>query len=262
VCLTFDDGYWDSHDIAARVLEEAGALGTFFITSGLIGSKELLWFDRAALAYRYLASSRLLEAYLLASGADIEPLHREWSLGSWMGLLKVAGPEMRSRILRQFDSVALPEEARRLCRLMTVEQVLALSTAGHEIGSHTVSHPILTQIEEPMLVAECRGSRQVIEEWVGKAVYGLCYPNGDCNSKVVDVALAEGYRYACTTQCGLNAGHTDPMRLMRVAIWPDAVMDGNGSCSVVRLRSEMAMVHRGMRKAMALATRAGRYDGE
>ena len=46
--LTFDDGYVDNHSIAAPILEEHGLHGTFYVTTGLVGTDRRHWFDQAA----------------------------------------------------------------------------------------------------------------------------------------------------------------------------------------------------------------------
>ncbi len=45
VAITFDDGYLDNYQIAAKVLRQFGLPATFFITTAFIGSNIIPWWD-------------------------------------------------------------------------------------------------------------------------------------------------------------------------------------------------------------------------
>jgi peptidoglycan/xylan/chitin deacetylase (PgdA/CDA1 family) len=69
----------------------------------------------------------------------------------------------------------------------------ALRDAGWEVGSHTATHPHLTQIEDADLERELAQSRAAIEEALGERCTSIAYPYGDVNPRVVDAAHAAGY---------------------------------------------------------------------
>jgi len=64
-------------------------------------------------------------------------------------------------------------------KVMTADQVAQLADKGFEILSHTLSHPMLTQLEDEMLSHELQTSRSVLEEITGQSVKGMSYPHGD-----------------------------------------------------------------------------------
>ncbi len=72
-----------------------------------------------------------------------------------------------------------------------------LREAGWEIGSHTRSHPKLTQVSAEQLQAELEGSRGKCERELGDCA-ALAYPYGDHNRAVIDAAAAAGYSAAAT----------------------------------------------------------------
>ena len=71
--------------------------------------------------------------------------------------------------------------------------------AGWEVGSHTRSHPRLSQVEDDAELAdELEGSRRVCEERLGRPCQSIAYPYGDHDERVVAAAGRAGYRYGLT----------------------------------------------------------------
>jgi peptidoglycan/xylan/chitin deacetylase (PgdA/CDA1 family) len=72
----------------------------------------------------------------------------------------------------------------------------SLVDAGWEVGSHTMSHPLLTLLEDKMVAAELEESRRVITQRVGTCET-LAYPYGIADARVAAHARAAGYLGAC-----------------------------------------------------------------
>ncbi len=67
---------------------------------------------------------------------------------------------------------------------------------GWEVGSHTRTHPHLTQIDGERLREELEGSRAACAEGLGRPCETIAYPYGDVDDRVVAAAGAAGYRAA------------------------------------------------------------------
>lgn len=78
---------------------------------------------------------------------------------------------------------------------MTWDQLGELRDAGWEIGSHTRSHPFLTQLDDDALGAELAESRAECEARLG-ACPTIAYPYGDVDERVVAATAAAGYTAA------------------------------------------------------------------
>jgi peptidoglycan/xylan/chitin deacetylase (PgdA/CDA1 family) len=247
VCLTFDDGFEDNHRLAAPILEEFGARGTFFVTAGLVGTGQLLWFDRAALHWSAEAAARLRRAAESALGdGPVAPGDLATRQG-WLAFLKRCRPDPRARILAALGDPPLgPDEAAHY-RLMSVDQVVDLSRRGHEVGSHTMTHPLLPQLDDAELARELRESRSTLEGWLGAEVAGFCYPNGDLDDRVALQVREAGYRYACTTATGINPPGADPMRLRRLDMTPHRVAAPGGRYDETAFRAEVSRFHEALR---------------
>jgi peptidoglycan/xylan/chitin deacetylase (PgdA/CDA1 family) len=99
--------------------------------------------------------------------------------------------------------------------LMDDSQVRAWLATGQQIGSHTQTHPRLTQLPLPEAKEEVAASKKSLEDRFGVTVEHFCYPYGDWNESVRDLVQAAGYKTACTTQSGVNLPTTSPYELNR-----------------------------------------------
>jgi peptidoglycan/xylan/chitin deacetylase (PgdA/CDA1 family) len=68
-----------------------------------------------------------------------------------------------------------------------------LRDEGWEIGSHTVTHPHLTQIDEDALDRELTESRAAIEQALDEPCSSIAYPYGDVDPRVIEAAGRAGY---------------------------------------------------------------------
>lgn len=71
-----------------------------------------------------------------------------------------------------------------------------ISECGHEIGSHTMSHPALTLLPEASVKEELSASKKSLEDIIGKPVTSLSFPYGCWNRKIWDMAKSCGYTAA------------------------------------------------------------------
>jgi peptidoglycan/xylan/chitin deacetylase (PgdA/CDA1 family) len=86
---------------------------------------------------------------------------------------------------------------------MSWAQIEELSRAGMEIGSHSMTHPYLTQSEPDVLTWELEGSKALLEEHTVGPVEVLAYPFGLYDDNVMAQTQAAGYRAALTVEEGL-----------------------------------------------------------
>ena len=88
---------------------------------------------------------------------------------------------------------------------MSWDQLGELADAGWEIGSHTRTHPHLTQSRRRELRAELESRKATVEERLGRPCPTLAYPYGDYDERVVAAAGAAGYAAAGTLPARLHS---------------------------------------------------------
>jgi peptidoglycan/xylan/chitin deacetylase (PgdA/CDA1 family) len=102
-------------------------------------------------------------------------------------------------------------------RSVTWAMLEEMKEAGFEVGSHTLSHPFLSQLDDEALRQELWDSRSRIVERLGSCSV-LAYPFGDWDARVAAAARDCGYEFAFTqpTRCGQQ--HATPLSIPRVNI--------------------------------------------
>lgn len=106
----------------------------------------------------------------------------------------------------------------QLGQFMSWSQLQTWCDAGHEIGSHTCSHPILTHIPAQDMEGELSQSRLELSRTLERQIDSVAYPFGDVNEAVRAGAKAAGYRLGFTTRSGTNAVGCDPLNLKRTEV--------------------------------------------
>jgi peptidoglycan/xylan/chitin deacetylase (PgdA/CDA1 family) len=79
---------------------------------------------------------------------------------------------------------------------LTWTQLAELADEGWEIGSHTRTHPRLTQLSDGALARELRESRDACESALRRPCRSLAYPYGDYDRRVMAAAADAGYDVA------------------------------------------------------------------
>jgi peptidoglycan/xylan/chitin deacetylase (PgdA/CDA1 family) len=135
----------------------------------------------------------------------------------------------------------------QLYRPLTPGQLAELHTQHHEIAAHTVTHPILTNVDNEHLHAELVNSRAQLENWIGAPVTGFCYPNGSFDERVEQAVKDVGYMYACTTSSGMNRASQSHMQLSRLAITMQRTVQIDGSADIRGFRAELSRLREWLR---------------
>jgi len=93
-------------------------------------------------------------------------------------------------------------------------QVQTIKSFGHEIGSHTQTHPYLTTLSPSNLISEISGSRSDLTNTMGiTGVNTFVYPYGDYDANVKQTVVNAGYMGARTVDRGMNYRDTDEFLL-------------------------------------------------
>jgi peptidoglycan/xylan/chitin deacetylase (PgdA/CDA1 family) len=90
-----------------------------------------------------------------------------------------------------------PDGATDELRPLTWPQVEELVSGGWEVGSHTLTHPLLTRADDERLQDELVESRAAIERRLGRCS-AIAYPYGQADRRVAAAASRAGYTVGCT----------------------------------------------------------------
>lgn len=224
--VSFDDGHLDNYTNAFPILKSLGVPATIFLSTGYIGAPQTFWFDRVAALIYHAPEGEL----------DIPALSLKLSLGQTVATRRTAAETILSRLKRLPNTQRLdvldrleaqlsrhvPVHAADASAALTWAQVEEMSRAGIEFGSHTVTHPVLTMLDDARLHDELADSKRVIELKTGRPAPVLAYPVGGdyaFDQRVITQAKDCGYRLGVSYLSGVNRWNTlDPFSIKRLHV--------------------------------------------
>jgi peptidoglycan/xylan/chitin deacetylase (PgdA/CDA1 family) len=245
VVVTFDDGYADNLIHALPLLEKHQIPATVFVTTGIVQQRKHFWWDEL---FRVVLGEHdvpeLLELNLHKSQrwnlGDIdgwsERRAAEWNLVSTDDptsrhrlyrdlshfLRGASEPERESILecLRKWAGLKAPGESD--CIVLTDEELIKLSSAILiEIGSHTVHHPVLSNLSSSAQEAELRDSKQYLESLLSHQVNAFAYPYGtksDYTAETTVLVKKVGYQSACSNIAEAIWAGTDSFQFPRLLV--------------------------------------------
>ncbi len=225
-CITFDDGYADNAEVALPILRRHGLSATFFVATGFLDGGRM-WNDTIIEAVRRAPGTSLDLGFLGLKNRSMDtPASRRATIDEIIGKLKYLPPIKRQM---QVDTLAhaigeqLPHDL-----MMRSEQVRSLHAAGMSIGAHTVTHPILTQVDDTEALREMRTGREALESILGTRVSLFAYPNGkpetDYSPAHVTMVRDLGFTAALSTHAGAAEASSDRYQLPRFTPWGNTAL--------------------------------------
>ena len=101
-------------------------------------------------------------------------------------------------------------------RMLTLAELRDLRAVGWEIGSHTLSHPRLPDIDEPSQRREVLESKKRLEDLLGVTVASFAYPYGLYDATTLRLVQEAGYTHAVTT--AKRGGGVSPFAVPRTSL--------------------------------------------
>ena len=221
VCLTFDDGYADNHDIALPLLEEYGLKATFFVATGYLDGG-MMWNDRVIEAIRQCQDETLEadEFGRLSLSSNSERLN---AIKTVLGAFKYLEATHRESAVQEFCELAGFYPEAKDSPMMKSEQVKAMADAGMEIGGHTVNHPILSRIDDQLAEQEIVNGKQELEALLGAQLVSFAYPNGapghDYHDAHIDMVKRAGFHGAVSVDWAVAQTNCDLFQIPRIWSW-------------------------------------------
>jgi peptidoglycan/xylan/chitin deacetylase (PgdA/CDA1 family) len=221
IVLTFDDGLRNNASVVYPLLQRLQAPATFFVCPGLIEDGTWLWTHEMRCRVQTLAEPAFAElcVKLLVPSNSVDVVE-------WMKTLRLPHRRQAESILRQATPGFRPTaKQRQAFDMMSWDDLLSLDPRLITVGSHTLSHPILTTLTTREIELEVLESRRYLERRLQRAVEFFCYPNGSYDARVYRAAK-QTYRAAVTTESGVvdRRENLELHRLPRIPSAENAVL--------------------------------------
>jgi peptidoglycan/xylan/chitin deacetylase (PgdA/CDA1 family) len=239
--ITFDDGYGDVYRNAFPILKRKGIPAAVFVVSGVVGTNHMQVYDKL---------------YLLLSQLQTKTRSVAKTMAMILPRAGVRCPELRrlhdtdSTLLNVLTALLTTLPQRDICKVLNVleseihveksvfEELAPLSWPmidemhrnGITIGSHTISHPLLTQESDQRIETEIADSKLDLETRLKSDVKHFAYPDGRFNSTVVDRVKSAGYQFAYGICRARDARHP-LLTIPRTVLWENACVNTFGRFS-------------------------------
>lgn len=249
VVVTLDDGYADNLWNAKPLLEQYDVSATVFVVTGMLGQGREFWWDE--LDKLLLQPGTLPPTLHLtvkehpcpwelgeASHYTEEDFghHRGWNIlkeesptarhqlyRELLQLLRPLPSDQQQKILGELRTWARADSTGRLThRTLTPTEVLRLSEGGLiTIGSHTVSHSVLSGLPAAAQRVEIQQSKTDLEGILGCQITSFSYPYGspsDYTSQTVTFVQDTGFACACSNVTSAVWHGSDRFQLPRMLV--------------------------------------------
>jgi len=221
VCITFDDGYADNYELALPILQKWDVKATFFVATGFLDGGRM-WNDTVIESVRNTLKKDLdlreigLSLYPVASVQ--EKLQAITLILNELKYLPIQERYQNSELVAQYAGQGLDNNL-----MMTTEQVSLMCGAGMEIGAHTVTHPILSNLTSKEAENEIIESRKLLQNITSSEVSSFAYPNGklgiDYHEEHAELVEQAGFICAVSTTWGCANSGSDMYQLPRIGTW-------------------------------------------
>jgi peptidoglycan/xylan/chitin deacetylase (PgdA/CDA1 family) len=210
VALTIDDGRRNCYEFFFPLLQEFNFHATFFVVSSFVRGEDWIWTDKVI----WLSEQSQPPKELVPGKLD----------SVFRTLNRIRPEERNSRIDGMARSIGaiLPKSAPAKFQPCSWSELREMADSGlMEIGSHTVTHPILSTITDEESWNELTISKAQIEEGMGRTVSCFCYPNGmPGDYRPSQVQQVEQAKYSCSViaEFGMVKHASDRYRLPRIGV--------------------------------------------
>ena len=210
VVLTIDDGRRSCYEFLFPLLKEFGLPATFFVVSSFVRGEDWIWTDKVI--------------WLSQQSKPLEDLAPGKLDGVFRSLNRMRPEERNARIedLAKKMGVTIPRIVPEKYAPCSWKELREMADSGLlEVGSHTVTHPILSSVTDEESWDELTRSRAEIEEGIGRSVRSFCFPNGmPGDFRPGQVRQVEDAGYACSViaQFGMVRNTSDVYQLSRIGM--------------------------------------------
>lgn len=228
--ILFDDGYKDFIQYALPILKKHQAPTSMYIVTDCVANQIPPW--TYVLDYHFINSKKLV----LKLDKNILPIHLQQSsfkdnnsrinfAKEFKPFLKTIPNAQRLQLYQQViaslnDVVVSPN------LMMGWDDLKQIKNEGVEIGSHSVSHPLLAKIEtEDEIKAELQNSGNLIFEKLGHFPITISYPIGSYNKNVKQIAINCGYKMGlAVNQISYNPSQQDLFEIPRIELYNESLL--------------------------------------
>lgn len=180
--ITFDDGYRDNFDIAYPLLKAMNIPATFFVTTSLIESNKVPWWDEIAWHVKQLPGQEL-KLSIWPNGIAIPEIIDSDVIRKVLSRVKAFPAKINNQLeeLRSITKKEIPADLSDNL-FMGWEQLQEAEKNGISIGAHSHTHRILSSLPQEELIYELTESKRLLEKYLTNPIESISYPVGGAST--------------------------------------------------------------------------------
>jgi peptidoglycan/xylan/chitin deacetylase (PgdA/CDA1 family) len=180
------------------LLQREGVPATIFVCPGLAEVQGNIWNLELRLRWNRLPAP---QRQALASRIGLNSIDAETLVSHAKGLGLAARRRLEALVQTATADWQPNELDRPLIRAMGWASLRSMDPALIDFGCQSMTHPILTHLDEAEAQVEIVDSRRLLEERLQRPVDTFVYPNGDADAVVLD-RVAAHYRAGFSSSPG------------------------------------------------------------
>jgi peptidoglycan/xylan/chitin deacetylase (PgdA/CDA1 family) len=232
VAFSIDDGFIDHFDLAGPIFSEYGVPLHYFLITDFVNGDTWPWDDQVKCLFD-LAPLHIKTISIAGIEIDVDlstTASRKTAVNKARSQLKkISNSNLFSHL--QFLYEQLETEPQLLpppaYQAMNWGNANSLLTMGHEIGAHTKTHRILSQLTQSESEDEILGSIRAVTAMTGQCSPVFCYPTGrysDFKKKEESILKNSGCFAAVTNRPEHLGQHHNQYQLPRLSL-PSTMVD-------------------------------------
>lgn len=180
--IYFDDGFKDVLLNAVPVMNKLNIRSTIFLVSGIFNETDMLW-------------TILLRRVLGKKGLSISKQNN---------IIEELKYKMDSQRLEYMKQYSVADHKELFDLFMNKADIVYLSNSGHDFGSHSVTHPRLSEASSEVVKYEITESKFQVEKLISKKINSFSFPYGRTTDNMLSDLEKAGYKYVVSKGKGLN----------------------------------------------------------
>jgi peptidoglycan/xylan/chitin deacetylase (PgdA/CDA1 family) len=239
VLITFDDGYRDYYQNAFPILQELEIPSIVFLATSFMDDGGLVWTEGVTWAVSTASSRKVVLPWSTDDSFDLSSNEERARMidKAKLHLKQRPDAERKQELSRLYRELGVSLESAQLGRqMMTWDEVRTIEKGFTQIGGHSHTHPILSQVDAQQMNEEIKVCRERIESQTNTRPRYFAYPNGrrqDFTDLTKQLLRKHGFEIGFSTIPGIHSLGMDEMEVRRQPTW--ATNDGDFACLVAAL---------------------------
>lgn len=223
IVLTFDDGFRDNYTNGLPIFKKHNISAMVYLVYNSIEQQILPWSQRLGYALKNTKNENIVfryNAFSFQSALKSERT-RLAAFNKLSNFFQVSGFEDRENMICQIETQLKVDPPKDM--MLTWEMINEMRDYGIEFGAHTLSHPLLANIDTSEAKHEIIQSKNQIEQKIGLPINHFAFPAGSMNDTLRNFVKERGFKTSFIKKnlrklCFENNHNTSPHDIRRIGL--------------------------------------------